>query len=245
MPCLLVTNKRLVKTVRFKNPSYIGDPINAVKIYNDKEVDELILLDINAAKVGSNIDFDLITSFAEECFMPLTYGGGVKTLEDFKMLFRLGIEKVIVNSVLFDDGEVVSRAVQMFGSQSVVASIDVVKNEHGDYSVYSHSNRRNDRSLLEYLEYVIGLGVGEIMLTAVDREGTWSGYDVELIHFINKNIDIPLIANGGCGKVEDLKELLFNEDIQAASIGSMAVYQKKGMGVLIRFPKRQQVIDNE
>ncbi len=177
--------------------------------------------------------------------MPLTYGGGVKTLEDFKMLFRLGIEKVIVNSVLFDDGEVVSRAVQMFGSQSVVASIDVVKNEHGDYSVYSHSNRRNDRSLLEYLEYVIGLGVGEIMLTAVDREGTWSGYDVELIHFINKNIDIPLIANGGCGKVEDLKELLFNEDIQAASIGSMAVYQKKGMGVLIRFPKRQQVIDNE
>ena len=143
MPCLLLKEKRFVKTVNFNNPDYIGDPINAVKIFNDKEVDELVLLDINASKINSEIDFDLLSDFAAECFMPLAYGGGVKTIDDFKKLYRLGIEKVIVNTLLFDNPSIVKEAVKSYGSQSVVASVDVIKNKINDYSIFSHSGREN------------------------------------------------------------------------------------------------------
>ena len=138
IPCLLIKEKRLVKTVNFQNATYVGDPINAVKIFNDKEVDELILLDINASKVDSPIDFELLSDFAAECFMPLAYGGGVKTIEDFKKLYRLGIEKVIVNTMLFDNPSIVKEVVKSYGSQSVVASVDVKRNENGEYVIFSH-----------------------------------------------------------------------------------------------------------
>jgi len=245
MPCLLVKEKRLVKTVNFQNATYVGDPINAVKIFNDKEVDELILLDINASKVDSPIDFELLSDFAAECFMPLAYGGGVKTIEDFKKLYRLGIEKVIVNTMLFDNPSIVKEAVKSYGSQSVVASVDVKRNENDEYVIFSHSGRENEKTLNQFIDYVISLGIGEIVLTSVDQEGTWKGYDVKIIDSINKIIEIPLIANGGCGKIEDLKDILYEKDVQAAAIGSMAVYQKKDMGVLIRFPKRSKIITDE
>ena len=242
MPCLLLKEKRLVKTINFHNPIYVGDPINAVKIYNEKEVDELILLDINASKENSTIDFDLLSDFAAECFMPLAYGGGVKKLEDFKKLYRLGIEKVIVNTLLFDNSEVVKNAVRNFGSQSVLASIDVRKNKFGDFEIYSHSKRKTSRSLHEFIKYAISLDIGELVLTSVDQEGTWCGYDLELLDYVNNLVKIPIIANGGCGNINDLKKVLYNKKIQAAALGSMAVFQKKGMGVLIRFPKREQII---
>lgn len=245
MPCLLLKEKRLVKTINFKTPTYVGDPINAVKIYNDKEVDELVLLDINASKVNSPIDFDLIRDFAAECFMPLAYGGGVKNINDFKKLFRLGIEKVIVNTLLFDDPETVKLATQQFGSQSIIASIDVERNEKGEPIIFSHSGRVNTKSLNEFINYTLSLGVGEIFLTSVNQEGTWEGFDEELITSANKIIDIPMIVNGGCGNTNDLKNILNNIGIQAAAIGSMAIYQKKGMGVLIRFPKREEIINDE
>lgn len=245
MPCLLVREKRLVKTVNFKNPAYIGDPINAVKIFNDKEVDELVLLDINASKINSEIDFDLLSNFAAECFMPLAYGGGVKTIVDFKKLYRLGIEKVIVNTLLFDNPSIVKEAVKSFGSQSVVASIDVIKNKNNDYIIFSHSGRENDKTVNEFIDYTISLGIGELLLTSVDQEGTWNGYDTEIIDFVNKKINIPLIANGGCGNLDDLKDILYKDNVQAAAIGSMTVYQKKDMGVLVRFPRRAQIITDE
>ena len=245
IPCLLIKEKRLVKTVNFQNATYVGDPINAVKIFNDKEVDELILLDINASKVDSPIDFELLSDFAAECFMPLAYGGGVKTIEDFKKLYRLGIEKVIVNTMLFDNPSIVKEAVKSYGSQSVVASVDVKRNENGEYVIFSHSGRENEKTLNQFIDYVISLGIGEIVLTSVDQEGTWKGYDVKIIDSINKIIEIPLVANGGCGKIEDLKDILYEKDVQAAAIGSMAVYQKKDMGVLIRFPKRSKIITDE
>tara|TARA_B100001287_G_scaffold106033_1_gene89245 strand:+ start:26732 stop:27487 length:756 start_codon:yes stop_codon:yes gene_type:complete len=245
MPCLLIKNKRLVKTKKFKNPSYIGDPINALKIYNEKEVDELVLLDINASKSNSNINFELITDFAAECFMPLAYGGGVKTLSDFKKLYRLGIEKVIVNTLIFDDSEVIKAAVHNYGSQSVIVSIDVTKNKNGKYEIHSHSKRKNRKPIEDFIKHTLSLGIGEIMLTSIDREGTWRGYDLELLDYVNKLVDIPLIANGGCGNINDLKNVLYGTNIQAAAIGSMAVYQKKDTGVLIKFPKREQIIVNE
>lgn len=245
MPCLLLKEKRLVKTVNFENPSYIGDPINAVKIYNEKEVDELVLLDINSSKVGSPIDYELLTHFAAECFMPLAYGGGVRSIDDFKKIFRLGVEKVIVNTLLFDNPEVVSEAVENYGSQSVIASIDVKKNDHGDYVVHSHAGKTNGLSLQEHINWVLSLKVGELLITSVDQEGTWEGFDQSLLKQVNELVDVPLIANGGCGNSADLKTVLYDNNIQAAAIGSMAVYQKKGMGVLIRFPKREQIIDDE
>lgn len=244
MPCLLLQDKRLVKTVNFKDASYIGDPINAVKIYNDKEVDELVILDILATEKGK-IDFDLLEDFTSECFMPLAYGGGVCTVEDFQKLFAIGIEKVVVNTLLIDDPKVVKSAANKFGSQSIVASIDVVHNSMNEFEVFSHSDRDINMSLEEYLNYVLSLNIGEIFITSVDREGTWEGYDNNLISYVNDFVDVPIIANGGCGTKEDLKSLLYNDGVQAAAIGSMAVYQKKGMGVLIRFPKRNEIIRDE
>ena len=177
--------------------------------------------------------------------MPLAYGGGVKTIEDFKKLYRLGIEKVIVNTMLFDNPTIVKEAVKSYGSQSVVASVDVKRNENDEYVIFSHSGRENEKTLNQFIDYVISLGIGEIVLTSVDQEGTWRGYDVKIIDSVNKIIEIPLIANGGCGKIKDLKDILYEKDVQAAAIGSMAVYQKKDMGVLIRFPKRAQIIYDE
>ena len=245
MPCLLLQDKRLVKTIQFKNPSYIGDPINAVKIFNDKEVDELIILDISATKYNKSIDFDLLEDFAVECFMPLAYGGGVKTIDNFQKLYTLGIEKVVINSLLIDKPSVVREAASKFGNQSVLASIDVVRNNNSEYKVFSHSDRKINMSFEEYLKYVISLNVGEIFITSVNNEGTWQGYDNELISYVTNFVEVPVIANGGCGSNMDLKNVLYKTDVQSAAIGSMAVYQKKDMGVLIRFPKRNQIIEDE
>ena len=245
MPCLLVRDRRLVKTINFKNAMYVGDPINAVKIFNDKEVDELVVLDINASKVNSKIDFELLQDFASECFMPLAYGGGVKKLSDFKKLFNLGIEKVISNTLIFDNPGILKLAAKEFGSQSVVASIDVFCDRSGDFQIFSHSGRDSVMGFSEFLKHVEALNVGEILVTSVDREGTWTGFDENLIRLVNSQTSMPVIANGGCGSPDHLKNILYRTGVQAASIGSMAVYQKKGMGVLIRFPKRESIIIDE
>lgn len=242
IPCLLLKNRRLVKTVNFTNPSYIGDPINALKIFNDKKVDELVLLDIEVSKKQLSIDFELIEDFANECFMPFTYGGGVKTLDDFKRLFSLGVEKVAVNTLMLSSPEVCKLAIKSFGSQSVVVSIDVVRKEN-DYLVFSHTNQTTSISLKEYLLKIKELGFGEVFLTSVDREGTWLGFDVELVKFVKENIEIPLVVNGGCGSKEDIKKIV--NHASGVAIGSMAVYQKKGKGVLIRFPQREELLIDE
>lgn len=246
MPCLLYNGQNLVKTVNFKNPAYIGDPINAIKIYNEKEVDELVLLDITATREKRPIDFRKIEQFASECFMPFSYGGGVRTMQDFHTLFKIGVEKVIVNSLIFDDPDTVKEAVNKFASSSVVASIDVKSNLLGKKQVYSYAGRKVTSDLLEMCNFVEKeLGVGEIIITSVDKEGTWSGYDYDLIQKVAGKVNVPIIANGGAGEISHLKKVLYEANSNAAAIGSMAVYQKKGMGVLIRFPKRQDVINDE
>ena len=179
IPCLLIKNKRLVKTINYKNPSYIGDPVNAIKIYNSKEVDELIILDINATQ-KNKIDFDLLQDIAIECFMPLAYGGGVKSINDFKKLYSMGIEKVIVNSLLFENPSVVLEASKNFGSQSVVASVDVKQNSNYEFEVYSYSNKSINMSLTDYLTHITNLNVGEVFISSVDKEGTWEGYNHKL-----------------------------------------------------------------
>ncbi len=243
MPCLLYDGTGLVKTVNFKNPTYIGDPINAIKIYNEKEVDELIVIDINASKEKRKPNFDKIADMASEAFMPFAYGGGVKAYEDFEKLYRLGVEKVIVNTLIQENPNVIKKVIGQFGAQSVVGCIDFKKPIFGAKSPYSYGGHKIKMSLIEYAGYLAKeIGVGELMLQSADRDGTWEGYDDEIIVEILNSVDIPVIACGGCGNLTHLKNILYTSNANAAAIGSMAVYSKKGMGVLINFPNRESII---
>jgi len=243
IPCLLYDGKGLVKTIKFKNPNYIGDPINAIKIFNEKEVDELILLDINASKQKRNPNFEQIGQMASEAFMPFAYGGGVKTLNDFTQLFKLGIEKIIVNSLIQENPELIKKVIEQYGSQAVVASVDFKKSIFKGKLPYSYIGNKINDSILHYVHYLTHtIGVGELMVNSVDNDGTWEGYDNEIISQILNHVEVPIIACGGCGSVNDLKKVLYETDVNAAAIGSMAVYSKKGMGVLINFPNREEVI---
>lgn len=246
MPCLLFDGRALVKTVRFRNPQYIGDPINAIKIYNEKEVDELVLLDINASRDKRTPQFELVRECASECFMPFTYGGGVRTLGDFARLYKIGVEKVIVNTLCLTDSETVREATRQYGATSVVGAVDYKKSFLGGYHVYSAAGAKTRRSLVDHCRYLAEeLDVGEILLYSVDRDGTWSGYDLATIRDIGGAVTVPLIACGGAGSITHLREVLNETPAKAAALGSMAVYQKKGMGVLINFPPRSAIIDED
>lgn len=246
MPCLLFDGSGLRKTKSFKNPDYVGDPTNAIKIYNEKEVDELIFLDIQASIEKRAPLFEKISHYASECFMPFTYGGGVKTIEDFTKLYSIGVEKVAVNTLLLTAPEVVQEAVRKFGAQAVIGVIDVTKNRKGEYQPINRGGLKIQKSLDDYIKYLEEeIGVGEILLQNVDLEGTWDGYDHDLVKHVLSKVRVPLIALGGANNSEDIKKVLYETGADAAAIGSMAVYQKKDMGVLIRFPKRQTVIVEE
>lgn len=243
IPCLLYDGSGLVKTVKFKSPSYVGDPINAIKIFNEKEVDELILIDINASKQKRKPNFDKIADMAGEAFMPFAYGGGVKTFDDFVKLFKLGVEKVIINSLIQEDAAVIKKAVAHYGSQAIVGCIDVKKPLFGSKGPSSYMGNKIKMDLLTYARYLEKeLGIGELMVQSVDNDGTWGGYDEAITAEVINHVDIPVIACGGCGSIDDLKHILYKTNAQAAAIGSMAVYSKKGMGVLINFPLRESVI---
>tara|TARA_R110002050_G_scaffold54685_11_gene123568 strand:+ start:340 stop:1101 length:762 start_codon:yes stop_codon:yes gene_type:complete len=243
MPCLLLKDGSLVKTTKFKKPLYVGDAVNAIKIFNGKEVDELVLIDISK----KSIPFDVIRKITKECFMPLCYGGSIKTLEDMKTLFQLGIEKIIINTLLFENPDLVRKAIELFGSQSIVASVDVKKNFWGVSKVYRHSLKKTiDLSPVEYLTQLEDLGVGEILLYSVDRDGTWDGMDNELINQMSTNTHLPIISCGGVGNIKDVEDGIMNGS-SGVAIGSMCVYSKKNMGVLIKFPKQndvEQIIKN-
>ncbi len=243
IPCLLYDGLGLVKTIKFKIPSYIGDPINAIKIYNEKEVDELIVIDINATKEKRKPNFDKIADMASEAFMPFAYGGGVKTFDDFVSLYKIGIEKVIVNSLIQENPEIIKKVIEHYGSQAVIACIDFKKIMFSGIIPYSYIGNKIKMSLIDYANYLTtDIGVGELMLQSIDKDGTWEGFDDEIISTILNSVEIPVIACGGCGSIEDLKTVLYKTNANAAAIGSMAVYSKKGMGVLINFPDREKVI---
>jgi cyclase len=243
IPCLLYDGQGLVKTVRFKHPSYIGDPVNAIRIYNEKEVDELILIDINASKQKRKPNFEKIADMAGEAFMPFAYGGGVKTFEDFATLYKIGVEKIIVNSVIQENPDVIKKVIADYGSQAVVACIDFKKPLFSSKSPYSYIGHNIKYSLTDYAKFLEKeIGVGELMLQSMDNDGTWEGYDDEITGQILNSVNIPVIACGGCGNIDHLKKVLYTTNANAAAIGSMAVYSKKGMGVLIHFPKRENII---
>ena len=242
MPCLLLDKGGLYKTVKFKKPVYIGDPINAVKIFNEKAVDELIFLDITASSEKRKPDFKKIEEVASEAFMPFAYGGGISELNDAKELFRLGVEKVILNTAAATNHALITEIAALYGNQAVVVSVDVKKNIWGKYEVVINRGAKPIKtSVPEYCKQMEKLGAGELMLNSVDKDGTWEGYDIELLKMVTKSVRLPVIACGGAGSVIDFSEAVSKGGASALAAGSMMVFQRKGMGVLINFPKRDEL----
>ena len=236
IPVLLLEKGGLYKTVKFKNPNYVGDPINAVKIFNEKEADELLLLDFRASADKRKIDFNKITEIASEAFMPMAYGGGVTKLDEAKRVFDCGYEKIVLNSVLFENNLLVEDIANIYGAQAVVGCMDVKKNFFRKNLVYSHSGKnKTGYTPLEWASKLEEYGVGEIIINNIDNDGTWEGYNLEIIAEVSAKVKVPVIACGGAGSVDDFRKAV-DAGASAVAAGSMFVYQKKGMGVLISFP---------
>jgi cyclase len=242
IPCLLLKDNGLVKTIKFKNPTYVGDPINAIKIFNEKEVDELVFLDITASKEKRGPNFKMISEITTECFMPLGYGGGVTTIEEIEKLFQLGIEKVILNSSAFFNENLLKQAIETYGSQSIVVSIDVKKHWLTQKpTIYTLSGSKNTHfTPLHFAQKMEKIGVGEIIINSIDKDGTMDGYDLQLIHEISSCVKIPVVALGGAGSISDLGKAKSN-GASAVSAGSLFIYQKKHRAVLITYPNQLEL----
>lgn len=240
-PCLLLRGESLVKTVQFQNPTYIGDALNAVRIFNAKKADELLLLDIAASQESRGLNISLIQKIADECFMPLTVGGGIKSLKDIEALLKAGVEKVSINSQAIGQFDFIAQAVKTFGSQAIVVSMDVKRNGVG-YEIFTSCGKKpTGFSPLEFARRVEASGGGEILVNSIDRDGTMQGYDIELIKMISHAVRIPLIACGGCGKIEDFYAAIYEGGACAAVAGSFFVFQGKRRAVLINFPTREEL----
>ncbi|CAB1063927.1 Imidazole glycerol phosphate synthase cyclase subunit [Olavius sp. associated proteobacterium Delta 1] len=244
IPCLLLKNDGLVKTVKFKAPTYLGDPINIVKIFNEKEVDELVFLDITATLENRKPPFKKLSEIASECFMPVGYGGGIRSLDDIREILALGIEKVIINSYASENPNFIENASKLFGSQSIVVSIDVKKDYFGKYKVVTHSCiKRTKADPVKYAIDMQDMGAGEILLNSVDRDGMMKGYDIELIRTVSKAVTVPVIACGGAGKIDDFKEAVRNGGASAVAAGSFFVFQGRHRAVLISYPSYEELTE--
>lgn len=244
IPSLLIQRGGLVKSVRFKDHKYVGDPINAVKIFNDKEVDEIALLDISATAEKRPPDIARIREIASEAFMPLGYGGGITTLEEIKALITAGVEKVILNSSAFANPGLITEGAKYVGSQSIVVSMDVKKNMWGKYKVYVRNGSKNtDLDPVAYARQVENAGAGEIVLNSIDRDGTFEGYDTELIGLVCSQVHIPVVALGGASSVEDFTRAV-DRGASAVSAGSLFVFQRPHKAVLISYPSQADLKKN-
>lgn len=241
IPVLLVDDRDLIKTVQFARPTYLGDPVNAVKIFNRKGVDELSVLDISATRRRRGPDFELLRDIASEAFMPLSGGGGVTTVEEVHELLAIGYEKVVLNTALVKNPAVVEEAVRLFGSQSIVASIDA-KTVKGQYKcAVCDGNEIVSMTPLELAKRAEQMGVGEIFLNSVDRDGLMTGYDLQLVREISSAVGIPVTACGGAGGVQDLKQVLKDGGAHAAAGGSMFVFYGRLRAVLITAPSEAEL----
>jgi len=241
IPCLLVSNKGLVKTVRFGSSKYVGDPINAVKIFNEKEADELIVLDIDATQTGSPPDFAMIQKLAAECRMPLCYGGGVKTVEQARRIIGLGVEKVAISSAAIADPALITAIAAEIGSQSVVVVLDVKKALFGRYLVYTHNGRiKTNLSPVDAAQQAEKLGAGEIVINSIDFDGQMKGYDLELAEKVRQAIKLPMTVIGGAGSLHDIGKLIQACGIVGAAAGSLFVFKGPYRAVLINYPDQKQ-----
>ncbi|MGQ0829489.1 MAG: AglZ/HisF2 family acetamidino modification protein [Bacteroidota bacterium] len=240
IPVLLLKGTGLYKTVKFKEPKYIGDPLNAVKIFNEKEVDELIVLDITSGIENRKPNYDMLYQLAGECFMPLGYGGAVSSVEEIRKLISLGIEKISINSNAVNI-DFIKEAADVFGSSTLVVSMDVKKNFWGKYEVYIKSGTHNTK--MEAAKFAVEInkaGAGELLINSIDRDGMMQGYDLDLVKSISGEIDIPLIACGGAGEIDHFKQAI-NAGASAVAAGSMFVLHGKHRAVLISYPEQFEI----
>ena len=242
IPCLLIHESGLVKTIRFKEGKYVGDPINAVRIFNEKEVDELMVLDIDATVQNREPDYKMIQNIAAECRMPLCYGGGIKTVEQAQKIFSLGVEKIAISSLAVNNPEIITKIAERVGNQSVIVVIDVKKRGLlGKYEVFSHNgSKKTGLDPAAFALKVQKLGAGEIVINSIDQDGMMKGYDLSLIDKVRKEITIPMTVLGGAGKIDDIGELIKKHGIIGAAAGSLFVFKGKYRAVLINYPNAKE-----
>jgi cyclase len=241
IPSLLLKNGGLVKTTKFANPKYVGDPINAIRVFNTKEVDELMVVDIEASRLNKEPNYSLIEQFAGECFMPLSYGGGIRTVEQASRIFKLGVEKVSIQTAAMEDLDLVRKLSDRFGSQSVVVSVDVKRDWLQRPHLYNSSTGKNNSlNWLSFTKQAVEAGAGEILLNAVDKDGTLSGPDLNLIQLASKEISAPLIAIGGISSLQDIKSAV-NAGASAVAAGAFFVFHGPHKAVLITYPQYQEL----
>lgn len=242
IPCLLVHNGGLFKTTRFANPKYVGDPLNAVRIFNEKQVDELIVIDIDATVAGRDPDYDLISHLAAESRMPLCYGGGVHSIEQIERIVALGVEKVCLGSAAAYDPFLIEMAALRVGSQSIAAVLDVKKSgRHGRYEVFTHNGKNNTgRNPVDMASQLESLGIGEIILNSIDRDGTMIGYDLALIDSVRNSLRLPITVLGGAGSLYDIRALVERYGCIGAAAGSIFVFKGRYRAVLIQYPQTSE-----
>lgn len=240
-PCLLVHQNGLVKTQRFGSPKYVGDPLNAVRIFNEKEVDEIVVLDIDASVQGREPDYALIRNLATECRMPLCYGGGVRTVEQFERIISLGVEKVAVSAAAVSDPGLVESAAKVVGNQSVVVVMDVRHHGKGRWELFTHNGTRaTGLDPVEFARRMESLGAGEIVINSIDRDGMMQGYDIELAAAVRAAVGCPMTVLGGAGSLAHIQELIRQLGILGAAAGSLFVFKGVYRAVLINYPRRDE-----
>jgi len=241
IPCLLVRGNELVKTKRFKNPVYLGDPVNAVRIFSDKEADEIIILDIEASRYGREPNYQLIAEMAGEAFMPVTYGGGIRSLEQIRRLIRSGVEKIAINSYALESTDLIRSAVDVFGCQAIVGAVDVRHKLMGGYAVMAKSATKTTRLVLRHhIETLVQAGVGELLINDVNRDGVMSGFDIDLIRSVS-DVPVSVVICGGAGTLNHLREAVVHGGASAVAAGSMFVFHGKHRAVLINYPKPEEL----
>lgn len=244
IPVLLLDGAALVKTIRFGPGKYIGDPVNAVKLFNDLLVDELVFLDISATKENRTISTVLIEDIGDEANMPFAVGGGIRTIEDIRRVLAAGAEKVVLNAHAVDHPEFVREATETFGSSTVSVCMDVKRTWLGSQRVFQHASKQSSRyAPLEYAKLLQDMGAGELILQSVERDGTMEGYDLALIKAISEAVSIPVVALGGAGELSDLAAGYFKGYASALAAGSLFVYQSRKRGVLINYPSTEKIRD--
>jgi cyclase len=241
IPSLLIQDNGLVKTVNFKNPKYVGDPINAVRIFNEKEVDELAIFDIDATAKGLEPNYSLIERIANQSRMPLCYGGGVKTVEQAQKIFGLGIEKIALSSAVLENPQLISQIAERVGSQSVIVVLDVKKKLFGGYEVYTHNGKKGTGiNPIKFVEEAQKLGAGEIIINSIDQDGVMKGYDLGLIDKVREKISLPLTVLGGAGSLSDIKQVIDKHGIIGVAAGSLFVFKGVYKAVLINYPSFEE-----
>lgn len=237
IPCLLIQNGGLVKTLQFDNPKYVGDPVNAVKIFNEKSVDEIIIIDIDASRLGRAPNYKMIEQLANESRMPICYGGGIKNCEHAEKIVHMGVEKVAISSALFERPELIAELAETIGSQSVVGVMDVKKRFLKGYSIYIYNGSVKVSKDIDYwITEFQKFGIGEILINSIDRDGMQNGYDLSLVKATSEQINVPATFLGGASSLADIRDLIVARGIVGCAAGSLFVFKGKYRAVLINYP---------